>query len=227
MQRPEFYRAGDIFDNMLFIDDRDRSWGNNIDFEAMFASLAPFLAGRSVCCLGNSMGGFNAILATNFLPIDVCLSVVPRYTVRPEFALPDGEVRDYLDVIREWRFPTLEGQFNDQTDYRVISGSSSTESCHTELFPVLPNLHHYVLRPSNHGLVVGLKKAGVLPDVIASAWDGSMTAARLATLTGKKIDVLSGPEHIPPAVAAPPAPPETPPETQRSGFFGMSWRTRK
>lgn len=55
MRRPEFYRAGDRFDNMLFIDDLDRSWGNNIDFAAMVAALAPYLEGRSICCLGNSM----------------------------------------------------------------------------------------------------------------------------------------------------------------------------
>lgn len=132
------------------------------------------------------------------MDVDVCLSVVPRFTVKPEYVLPDGEIRDYLHNIREWRYPTIEDQFNDHTLYRVISGSSSTESCHTALFPVRDNLHHYVLAKTNHGLAFALKKAGILPDVIASAWDGTMSAARLEELTGRPVQVLSGPDRIAP-----------------------------
>ncbi|WP_108262855.1 hypothetical protein [Mangrovicoccus ximenensis] len=195
MQAPEFFRAGEAFDNMLFIDDLGRSWGNAIDFAAMFARLAPFLDGRRVFCMGNSMGGFNAVLATNFAEVEVCLSVVPRFTVHPDWDLPDGEDRPYLADIRDWRFPTLAGQFNGRTLYKVLSGSSPTETCHSRLFPVQPNLHHYELRPTNHGLARSMKQQGVLPELVAGAWDGTMTAARLAALTGKQVRVLSGPER--------------------------------
>lgn len=194
MQKPEFFQAGQSFDNMLFIDDVTRSWGNHIDFAKMFARLAPFLEGRRVCMLGNSMGGTNAIIASNYINVDIVLAVVPRFTVLPEYDLPDGEHRPYLEDIREWKYPTIWDQFNERTSYKVISGSSKTEKCHTDLFPVQDNLSHYVLKPSNHGLAFGLKKIGVLPDMIAGAWDGRLNAAWLAKLTGKRIEVLSGPE---------------------------------
>ncbi len=194
MARPEFFRAGQDFDNMLFIDDLDRSWGNHVDFALMFERLAPYLEGRELCVMGNSMGAFNAVVATNHAEVQTCLAVVPRFTVHPDFALPDGEERDYIDGIRQWRFRTIEDQFNGRTVYKVISGSSKTESCHTELFPVQPNLHHYVLHPTNHGLALAMKQQGVLPELISGAWDGRMTAGWIAELTGKKVTVLSGPE---------------------------------
>ncbi|WP_172329632.1 hypothetical protein [Mangrovicoccus sp. HB161399] len=202
VQRPEFFRSGEAFDNMLFIDDLDRSWGNHIDFAAMFARLEPYLAGRRVFCMGNSMGGFNAVLATNYIEVETCLAVVPRFTVHPDYDLPDGEDRPYLEQIREWRFRTIEDRFNDTTVYKVLSGSSSTESCHTALFPVKPNLHHYVLRPTNHGLAIAMKQQGVLPELIGGAWDGRMSASWIEALTGKKVTVLSGPERPPAAALA-------------------------
>jgi hypothetical protein len=35
VQKPEFFGAGRSFDNIIFITDKTRSWGNQLDFDSI------------------------------------------------------------------------------------------------------------------------------------------------------------------------------------------------
>jgi hypothetical protein len=86
VQQPEFFGAGRGFDNIIFVSDLTRSWGNHIDFPLLAERVAPFIAGRRVFCIGNSMGGFLAILASRYIEIEASISFAPQYSINPETA---------------------------------------------------------------------------------------------------------------------------------------------
>ncbi|WP_172329004.1 hypothetical protein [Mangrovicoccus sp. HB161399] len=192
VQEPEFFSAGNAFDNILFISDLKRSWGNAYDFAAMCARLSPYLEGREIYALGNSMGGFLAILAAAHLPVAAVAAFVPQFSVAPHVVPEETRWQDYVRGIGEWRVPSLEGCFNATTRYHVFSGNSEEERIHSGRFPVQPNLFHAVPRWSGHTLAKKLKDRGVLRDVIAEAWEGSLTGPRLARMAGCRVEMLSG-----------------------------------
>ncbi|WP_138468609.1 hypothetical protein [Poseidonocella sp. HB161398] len=195
VQSPEFFSAGNAFDNILFISDLKRSWGNNFDLAALCARLAPYLEGREIYALGNSMGGFLAIASTCHLPVTAVAAFVPQFSVVPELVPEETRWQDYISGISEWRIPSLEGRFNATTRYYVFSGSTAEEGIHASRFPVQPNLFHARLRPATHGLARALKDEGTLRDVISAVWEGRLDAQGLAKLSGRKVEMLSGGEE--------------------------------
>nr|WP_236638387.1 alpha/beta hydrolase [Mangrovicoccus ximenensis] len=192
VQEPEFFTAGNAFDNIFFISDLMRSWGNAYDFAALCDRLGPHLAGREVCALGNSMGGFLAILAAAHLDIEAVAAFVPQFSVAPHVVPEETRWREHVGAIRDWRVPSLDGRFNRRTRYHVFSGNTGEERVHSRLFPVQPNLFHAVPRRSGHRLAKKLKERGVLRDVISAAWEGSLTGPRLARMAGCAVEMLSG-----------------------------------
>jgi len=75
IQKFEFQKLGENIGNRIYVIDKKRSWGNNLNYGVICELIGPFY--RKTYSLGNSMGGFLAVILTAFIKIEVCISFVP------------------------------------------------------------------------------------------------------------------------------------------------------
>ncbi|SEL20842.1 hypothetical protein [Pacificibacter marinus] len=162
VQNPEFFGAGRSFDNIIFITDKTRSWGNQLDFKFIKETIAPYVGDRSIYSIGNSMGGFNSIISTSYMPTDVCVSFVPQYSVNPSIVPWERRWKKYTSKIKEYRFESVKNFINDKTRYFIFSGSMGADDRHAKLFPVKDNVHHYSFHNIAHDVAKELKEKGFL-----------------------------------------------------------------
>ncbi|MFZ5548504.1 MAG: hypothetical protein ACOZJX_07410 [Pseudomonadota bacterium] len=174
VQDEEFHRASSGA-TAVYVIDKHRSWGNRLDFPDIAQRLAPLAAGRRVCALGNSMGGFLAILMSRFMTLQSVVAIVPQFSVSKAVVPSEDRWDRYVDQIREWRFESLEGSFLPGTNYYVLAGYTALESRQLDLFPSAPNIHKIFFqgRRFEHNVAMELKAAGLLYPVIADCFDGS------------------------------------------------------
>ena len=177
VQSPEFAGAGSTYDAVFFISDLTRSWGNRLDFAQLDALIAEAAPGAERHCIGNSMGGFLALLAPSLMPVSQVLAFAPQFSVDPSIVPWERRWEEYRNGIDTWRFPSLKDCWQDQTRYHVLIGALGIDRRHAALFPTdLPNLLVTKV-PARHDLAAELKTAGVLRDVIQKTFAGTFTPA--------------------------------------------------
>jgi hypothetical protein len=164
IQQEEFNRATDGA-TAIFIVDKTRSWGN-IDWNLLSEVISPYLVNKRVFSIGNSMGGFYAILASRHFLIKKVISFVPQYSIHKSIVPLETRWSMYTSKIRNWKYISLEGSFNDKTEYHVFYGKDQEDAVHKKLFPKQKNIimHTY---PGNHYIVKDLKDQGLLYGLIA------------------------------------------------------------
>ena len=92
--------------DVYFVIDKNRSWYNR-GTDKLEQVLLPHLAGRRLITLGNSMGGFGALLfAARWPSCEAGIAFVPQYSVHPEIVPSEHRYREWVEAIGEWRFPT-------------------------------------------------------------------------------------------------------------------------
>ena len=142
--------------------------------------LRPYLNAQTVA-IGNSMGGFLAVIAISCLPISVCISFVPQYSVHQEIVPNEVRWAEYRDKIKVWRYPSLAGYFNSTTRYHIFSGGADFEKQHWSKFPSMPNIHNIVFKPWGHNVAQKLKSKQLLYPVIKKCIAKQNVAHFLAT----------------------------------------------
>lgn len=181
-QQIEFIRSSVNQGGVIFVTDLARSWGNAIDFRVLAKVLAPYVDGRTVYAIGNSMGGFLAILATSFLPISVVVAFAPQWSVSPEVVPDETRWPRWRERILDFRFPSLEGHFHDRATYYAFAGGAPSEERHWRHFPNKPNVNTFVFPGVQHNIAPTLKLSGVLHELIAQAFAKSLTLESLSAL---------------------------------------------
>jgi hypothetical protein len=173
VQAEEFRRASSAA-TAVYVIDKHRSWGNRIDFPALAQRIAPLAAGCTVHALGNSMGGFLAILMSRFMPLRSVVAIVPQFSVCKAVVPSENRWDRYVDQIREWRYESLQGCFSPATDYYILAGYSAVEARQLDLFPSAANIHKIFFRGRRfeHNVAQELKAAGLLYPVIADCFSG-------------------------------------------------------
>ncbi len=166
VQKPEFFGAGRSFDNTIFISDKTRSWANSLDFDLIARCIAPYVGNRHLHAIGNSMGGFNSIIASHFLPIAKVIAFAPQFSVNPLVVPWEKRWKKYVSNITDFRFDTVEPCMNDRTTYYIFSGGEGDDYRHACLFPVRHNVHHYSFKGIFHDVGKELKEKGALTGVI-------------------------------------------------------------
>ena len=95
--------------DLYFIIDKNRSWYNRAS-DKLEAVLLPLVAGRKLVTLGNSMGGFGALLfATRWPGCEAAIAFVPQYSVHPRVVPTEHRYDQWVNAITDWRFPTCMG----------------------------------------------------------------------------------------------------------------------
>ena len=179
VQKPEFPSAGNGFANTIFVTDITRSWGNALDFDAIGAVLAPHMRGREVYALGNSMGGFLAVLAAQFWPIRRVVGFVPQFSVRPKVIPKEARWSEYRAAISDWRYSSLQDRFSPETEYFLFSGRKGPDWRQWRRFPEAPNISNVLFSDLGHGVAKHLKRTGVLNPIIAACFEGRFSLAWL------------------------------------------------
>lgn len=191
VQKPEFFGAGRGFDEVVFVTDKTRSWGNRLDFGRLAALLDPIVAGRRLCTVGNSMGGFLAVVATRHLPVTRAVAFVPQFSVDPRVVPWEPRWRDYRDAIEYFAIPDLGEAFAVEPTYFVFSGGTNLDRRQARHFPVADNIHHLLFPEVDHGLAGWLKAEGRLADILAACLWGPVDPTALATLCPGPVERLS------------------------------------
>ena len=165
--------ASDEGDNkVLFVTDRLASWYAAPGLWRRIVRLIRMVRRdegvEEVVTLGNSMGGYGALL----LPRD--LTVRSRGRV---FAAADGRS---MGLSGDPRWPDVEARWGGtparnlaetfagtRTQYYLTAGAACLEDvAHLNLAPALKRVHRWVLPHGRHNLAAALKSAGLLHDVI-------------------------------------------------------------
>ena len=107
---------------VFFVADKTMSWGNHLDWEAIVKVLRPYLKKKTITTVGLSMGGSNAILATQFFKVYKVIAFNPQYTIYPEF-YPETEYLLWAEKIKSWRFKTIYSGFSKDTIYFLFWSS--------------------------------------------------------------------------------------------------------
>lgn len=98
--------AGEIARPVAFVREIPSRWYNTFDP----ALLEPFLRAhddRAVVTLGNSMGGFAAILFSLVLPhVRRSIAFCPQFSVHPDHCPWESRWREFVTAIDSWRFET-------------------------------------------------------------------------------------------------------------------------
>lgn len=171
VQQVEFFGAGRDFANVIFIMDLTRSWGNALDIDLLKEKLAPYIEGRQIYAIGNSMGGFLSVLLSNFITIDVVVAIVPQFSVSPNVVPHENRWKEYRDEIKEYRFESLEGKFVPGTKYYLLSSGLGQDVMHWLHFPTRPNVYNYVFQNVDHNLAARLKTHGHLNSILQQCFD--------------------------------------------------------
>jgi hypothetical protein len=164
-----------------FVTDKNRTWYNAQGlFERAIAVLLEngVMASSRRILLGNSMGGFGAILFSTTLGASVVLSFVPQFTLDQSRVPEHGRWGGLLNKIQNIRFIDLSASFNGATSYSIFHGTDPLDMRHVKLFPRYDNIHHYIIYGSRfgHGIAQHLKRHGILGTILNAGAFGKPTA---------------------------------------------------
>jgi hypothetical protein len=173
VQRPEFVGSAVAIEaSAAFVFDKTTSWGNRVDFARIARLVSPLVRGGKVMGLGNSMGGFNVVLMSNFIAMDTCVAFAPQFSLSSRIVPTETRWRDHAAAAEPMRFHSLQGCFNARTRYVTVNGDSRREQAHWIHFPAQPNVEHVVIRNANHTVAAMMKEAGVLGPFLSSVFAG-------------------------------------------------------
>jgi len=171
--------------NVLFVTDRRGSWYCAPGLWSRIARLVKYLRKsegiEEIVTLGNSMGGYGALLLPQYLRVRRAIAFSPQLT------LDRGLVADvrWPDVVK--RFGRMHPRnLGDtvaatRTHYYLTAGGGCREDVdHLALAPSIDRVNRWVLQGGRHNLAGELRNAGILYDVVGALIRGRK--ARVDTL---------------------------------------------
>jgi pimeloyl-ACP methyl ester carboxylesterase len=164
--------------NVLFVSDLRQSWYSLPDLwdriVGLIRDVIQLEGIERVVTLGNSMGGYGALLLPRDIAVQRALAFCPQLSMDAA-------------VIAEDRWPAAQAKFGilperniadtieaTRTHYYVTAGTGAPRDiAQMDLLPVHPRINRWVLRGGGHNIAERLKEAGLLPNVIAALIRGN------------------------------------------------------
>jgi len=165
IEHEEFYQASSGA-TTIFIADKSRSCGN-FDWGLLSKVIFPYIVDKRIFALGNSMGGFNAVLASRHFTIEKVIAFVPPYSVHNSVVPFENRWKVYSDAITDWKYISLENSFVDKTEYHLFFGNDPADTAQRLCFPEQKNIIMN-LYDGNHSLAKNLKDKGLLYNLISA-----------------------------------------------------------
>lgn len=174
-------------DAVLFVADKQRHWYTAPDVGAQIVDavkrLAADLGVKDIAALGNSMGGFGAMLLAPRFGASAVLAFAPQISMDPSVVadkrwtkfqpLPDGPRPLSLDQAVA-AAPKIR--------FAAIFGGSLLERRQARLLANRPNAACYLLADASHDVALRIKKAGQLSPLIASHFQGDAKGVNTALI---------------------------------------------
>lgn len=174
MQIEEFRRSldGSHFD-IYFVIDKKRHWYNGI-YERVLAVINASLEARGIArcfTLGNSMGGFGAVLFAGAL--SRCMRAIafcPQSSVSPVHAPFENRWREWTASITAWRAPDAIAAMTEEVQSIVFFGAiEARDQLHAQRFAAAEgNAIVCVIENCSHNIATYLKQRGVLIPLLNS-----------------------------------------------------------
>ena len=162
--------------HVLLASDRSRSWMNDATLAERLVEEIETITHQhgieEVVALGNSMGGFMALVLPDLTKVDRVVATSPQYSMHPDVVPEDtrwGYWRQRMPAFRHERIAALDTR---KRDYFILHGSTLNEKSHWARFPYSPKLHHYILMGKGHSVVIAMKGAGLMRGVLHNAIEG-------------------------------------------------------
>jgi hypothetical protein len=191
MQVEEFRKSLDGSScDIYYVIDKERRWYND-SYEAVLSTLNRALAARrteTTIALGNSMGGFGAVLFAGALHrCSRAVAFSPQSSVCPGVVPFEDRWRELTEGITDWRVPDAAARMSRELSYVLFFGAQEPrDRRHAERFAQAPGQTLVcVVRDSAHGVAAYIKSRGLLVPLL----HGLLSAApidrwRLAQLMG-------------------------------------------
>jgi len=164
--------------DIYFVIDKNRSWYNR-ETDKLEAVLLPRLAGRQLITLGNSMGGFGALLfAARWPACDAAIAFVPQYSMHPLIVPGERRYQEWARAITLWRFPACVLQTPPACRRLVFFGLGEDQDIeHYELFRAArsPGLEVFGIDNITHDLAWHLRAQGALRPLFDAIIQGGAT----------------------------------------------------
>lgn len=180
-------RSSRIVRDAYYINDLRRSWYNGIR-QAIVDELAPRVGGRRVVTLGNSLGGFGALMfAGLFETCDVAIAFAPQYSVKPELVPFEDRWEHFYGNIEFFESDTCFVTGVDYSRCRKYIFCGQTENHdrrHADLIAQMAdaNTHIFAIADCGHDVSFKLKENGVLGELIETAIGEAQGAEQIHSL---------------------------------------------
>jgi pimeloyl-ACP methyl ester carboxylesterase len=169
----EFLKAGsaDGKNHVIFISDPKQTYFSAPDLRA---SIGEFVRGfiaqhgiKAVKTIGNSMGGYGAILFSREFPVQTAVAFVPAISLEPQM-IAEPDWNGFRDALGAERVQSLvEHLRNPATHFHLIFGDLDPEDRRQcAKAPAFPNVDVTVIAGKSHGLARWLKKTGLLSGLV-------------------------------------------------------------
>jgi pimeloyl-ACP methyl ester carboxylesterase len=176
-QKEEFQKtlsASSEKNHVCYVIDKQRSWYNFIEDEIAdkLNQLITKISASKVITLGNSMGGYGAIIFAKRLKN--CSSVIafcPQYSVDPKITPFETRWAQYRDKLTEFSTQDVSSEISDKVTYNIFFGNKEKrDKKHRKLFVNLnlKNLNINVIDGASHSLAEYLKQQGRLLETVLS-----------------------------------------------------------
>lgn len=172
---------GGAGNHVLFISDAKRSWYSRAGLVDRILGLVKDYCARHgvsrIQTLGNSMGGYGALLFCRFLPVDLACAISPQISMHPDCINERRWSQHRADFGPDLPPSAVEGFDTLTTRAVVLFGhAESRDRAQMRLIPPLPNLTQRGLRGCGHDVARRLKEAGlyaqVFPMILANDMAG-------------------------------------------------------
>ena len=159
--------------HVLFISDLKRTWYSSLHLvDKVVETVKSFIAKHNIAkttAIGNSMGGYGAILFAAHLPVQKVIAFAPQISMHPDVLLETRwiECRAHFGpVLPVSVCPSIEGS---STRFFLFFGAESqADAAQAALLPTVANLSVLTLHKCGHDVAAFLKKAGLLRPVLTS-----------------------------------------------------------
>lgn len=190
MPQFEFYRSAQILEeHRIFLRDFSQSWyqrglpgiaSNVFEIADFLKSRIDDLAPEEVYFVGNSMGGFAAIMFAAMLGRGHAIAFAPQTTICPQTRLTMGDFRWTRQLLPTWAATVFgkhaydleplirrsEGAIGVDVYY---SNQERLDARHAELLKGLPSVRLHPHNVGGHMLVRHLRDTGMLAEILRAA----------------------------------------------------------
>ena len=161
VQKPEFMSAAK-FGAVCFVVDKNRTWGNHLTFDLIVSTIRAHIGEAIVKTIGNSMGGFLAILMSEPLNAERAIAFSPQWSIDPKIVPDEKRWLNYRAEIRDIIYPDLSKAWSPDCEYLAIFGDDADENIHYPFFARTPNCKVLQFADADHNIAAHLKSKNLL-----------------------------------------------------------------